>query len=153
MKRGRIFDPKQYTVAALARTNGLKPETVYSRRRIGWDWVKTLSTPEGGAPTIKAMARAAGLSADTVYHRIRNGVDLTTALSRPSQRGPQSIAAQARRVGLSPGTVRGRINKSGCSLKQALTAPLPPHRRGQEESERALLRTVPTPPSIQEIGV
>jgi len=122
-----------YSMAALARANGLNPRTVRSRRRKGWSWVRTLSTPAAacghrGPGSIASQARAAGVPPQRTADRMRlKGISVEEALTRPlsncAARGADTVNQRAVAAGVSPSTIHARI-RHGMPKEEAFTKPI-----------------------------
>jgi hypothetical protein len=81
-----------------------------------------------------AVARAFGVPETTLTYRMRkHGVSAVKAAQMPHRRF-DSVAAKARKLGLSPDTIRSRIRLKGMSVNDALTRPLSP--RGPRSMSR-----------------
>jgi lambda repressor-like predicted transcriptional regulator len=126
------FDPK--SMAGFARANGLNPRTVRARRRAGWSWPETLSTPPDlkfrrrGLDSIAGQARAAGVPVQRTVDRVRKkGLSIVDAITRPlsncAVRGTDTVNQRARAAGVSPSTIHARIRK-GMPKEEALTKPI-----------------------------
>ena len=75
-----------------------------------------------------SVARVFNIPATTISYRMRvHGINAVAAATMP-HRVRDSVAAQARRLGLKPDTIRKRIKQKGLSLTEALSRPVA-HRR------------------------
>jgi hypothetical protein len=71
-----------------------------------------------------SVARVFNIPATTISYRMRvHGINAVAAATMP-HRVRDSVAAQARRLGLKPDTIRKRIKQKGLSLTEALSRPV-----------------------------